>query len=55
MEGIPIKVVKPGSIVVDAGDDAATVWLLDAFFAEAVAVEERRNTKGKMLAGFDER
>ena len=37
--------VEPSGVVVDAGEDATAVWLFDAFFTEAVAVEEGRDTE----------
>lgn len=40
VEGVPVEVVEPGGVIVDAGEDAAGVGLVDAGFAEAMAVEE---------------
>ena len=36
MEGIPVEVVELGGVIVDAGEDAAGVRLVDAGFAEAM-------------------
>ena len=43
VEGVPVEVVEPGGVVVDAGEDAAGIGLFDARFAEAMAVEEGRD------------
>ncbi len=40
VEGVPVEVVEPGSVIVDAGEDAARVGLVDPSFTEAMAAEE---------------
>lgn len=47
VEGVPVEVVEPGGVIVDAGEDAAGVGLLDAGFAETMAVEEWGNAWGR--------
>ena len=46
VERVPVEVVEPGGVVVDASEDAAGVGFFDTGFAEAVAVEEGGNARG---------